>query len=180
MSMRPQLSHVGIYVFETDRMVAFYKDVLGLEVTDRGMSRSAKAPITFMSSNPSQHHQFVLVEGRAAEARSSTVNQLSFKVESLDELRGVATRAGQHGAKLRLTNHGNAWSIYFPDPEGNQIEVYVDTPWHVAQPHGEPLDLSLSDESILAATEKSVRADSTFMLREERQAALARRWYPES
>ena len=176
MPLRPQLSHVGIYVCDTNRMVKFYAEVLGLEVTDRGVSRSAQAPITFMSSNPTQHHQFVLVEGRPADARS-TINQLSFKVASLSALRDVAARAERLGAKLRLTSHGNAWSAYFPDPEGNQIEVYMDTPWHVAQPHGEPLDLSMSDEAIYVETEKAVRADPTFTPREVREAELDRRWY---
>ena len=36
---------------------------------------------------------------------------------------------------------GDAWSVYSADPEGNGLEAYVDSPWHVAQPHGRPLDL---------------------------------------
>ena len=54
--MKPQLSHVGIYVTDSDSMIRFYEAVLGLTVTDRGMSTSSKMPITFMSSTPDQHH----------------------------------------------------------------------------------------------------------------------------
>jgi catechol 2,3-dioxygenase len=170
--MKPQLSHVGIYVTDTEAMIRFYQEILGLTVTDRGISSSAKLPITFMSSTPDQHHQFVLVQGRAKDA-PSTINQLSFKVASLAELREVANAVKARGIKLRQTSHGNAWSVYFPDPEGNQIEIYLDTPWHVAQPHGDPLDLALSDEAIYQQTEKTVRADPTFKIKEAREVELA-------
>jgi len=170
--MKPQLAHVGIYVTDAEAMIRFYQEVLGLTVTDRGLSTSTKVPIIFMSSNPTQHHQFVLVQGRAKEA-VSTVNQLSFKVETLKELREVAAKATAHGSKLRQTSHGNAWSVYFPDPEGNPIEIYLDTPWHVAQPHGDPIDFAKSDAEIYAETEARVRADPTFKLKDEREAELA-------
>jgi len=171
--MKPQLSHVGIYVTDSDTMIRFYEEVLGLTVTDRGLSTSSRLPITFMSSSPDQHHQFVMVQGRDKGA-PSTINQLSFKVSSLKELREVAAKATTRGLKLRQTSHGNAWSVYFPDPEGNFVEVYMDTPWHVAQPHGDPMDFSLPDEAIYAQTEKLVRADPTFKTRDAREAELAR------
>lgn len=170
--MKPQLSHVGIYIIDTETMIAFYQEVLGLTVTDRGISSSSKLPITFMSSTPDQHHQFVMVQGRAKDA-PSTVNQLSFKVASLAELRAVAAKVTARGIKMRQTSHGNAWSVYFPDPEGNHVEIYLDTPWHIAQPHGDPMDFSQSDEAIYAQTEKIVRADPTFKMREAREAELA-------
>lgn len=171
--MKPQLSHVGIFVTDSDSMIRFYEEVLQLTVTDRGISSSAKLPITFMSSTPEQHHQFVLVQGRAKDA-PSTINQLSFKVASLTELREVAGKVTARDIKLRQTSHGNAWSIYFLDPEGNQVEIYLDTPWHVAQPHGDPIDFSLSDDAIYAQTEARVRADPTFKPREAREAEMAR------
>lgn len=42
------------------------------------------------------------------------------------------------------------------------MAVYVDLPFYVSQPHGEPLDLSLSDQEILEQTEKTIRADPSF------------------
>ena len=44
--------------------------------------------------------------------------------------------------------HGNAISVYFRDPEGNRIEVFIDTPWHVQQPLRQPIDLSLPDQEL--------------------------------
>src|SRR3546814_16244887 len=49
-------------------------------------------------------------------------------------------------------NHGNAWSVYFDDPENNKVAVYVDTPFHTPQPCGEPLHLDLSEADLLAET----------------------------
>jgi catechol 2,3-dioxygenase len=169
--MKPQLAHVGIYVRDADSMIGFYEEVLGLTVTDRGLSSSSKLPIVFMSSSPTQHHQFVLVQGRQGDG-PSTINQLSFKVGTLDEIRAVAAKVRARGLTMRQTSHGNAWSIYFPDPEGNYIEVYMDTPWHVAQPHGDPMDFSWSDAQIHAWTEKIVRADPTFKARDAREQEL--------
>jgi catechol 2,3-dioxygenase len=65
---------------------------------------------------------------------------------------------------MRVVSHGNAWSCYFKDPEGNTLEAYLDTPFHVPQPHGVALDLSKSDEEILAETEAHCRADPGFMM----------------
>ena len=89
-------------------------------------------------------------------------------------MREVAGKAKAQGSALRQTSHGNAWSVYFPDPEGNQIEIYLDTTWHVAQPHGYPMDFSLSDAEIIVQTEAKVRADPTFKLKEAREAELTR------
>jgi catechol 2,3-dioxygenase len=178
--LKPQLSHLGIYVTDIERMIQFYREVMELEVTDRGLSSSSRQPIVFMSAHPEQHHQFVLVHGRPADARFTTINQMSFKVGTLQEIRTIAARAEARGAKLRTVSHGNAWSVYFPDPEGNQIEVYMDTPWHVAQPHGDKLDLALSDADIYQQTEKIVRADPTFKPADEREKELGRMLYPAS
>ena len=170
--MKPQLAHVGIYVSDAETMIRFYEEVLGLTVTDRGISSSTKQPIIFMSSNPTQHHQFVIVQGRDKNS-PSTVNQLSFKIDTLDELREAAAKVSARGIKVRQTSHGNAWSIYFPDPEGNQVEIYLDTPWHVAQPHGDPMDFSKSDADIHAETEKVLRSDPTFKPKDVREKELA-------
>jgi catechol 2,3-dioxygenase len=165
-SMRPTLSHMGIFVTDVERMVRFYTGVLGLTVTDRGQGMTFKNDLVFMSSDPEKHHEFVLASGRPKEATFSTVMQASFMVGSLDDLRAVKAKALAGGASdLRALDHGNAWSIYFKDPEGNTVEVYLDTPFHVPQPHGDPLDLGMSDAEILRTTEAACRNDPGFMPR---------------
>ena len=57
----------------------------------------------------------------------------------------------------------NAWALYARDPEGNAIELFVDSPWHVTQPCGFPLNLELSDEEIDAETEAYCHAQPGWM-----------------
>jgi len=168
MNAAPQLSHFGIYVHDVERMVIFYTSVFGLKETDRGVGKTFKNTLVFLSARPEQHHQLVIASGRPAEATFSTVMQLSFLVNDIVDLRRVRKDALALGAsQMRGLNHGNALSIYFADPEGNTVEVYLDTPWYVSQPHGDPLDLDVPDEQIWRETEAICRADPTFMPRED-------------
>jgi len=172
---RPTPSHFGIFVTDTERMVDFYTQVFGLTVTDRGQGRTFKSELVFMSASPDQHHQLVLASGRPEEASFSTVMQISFAVPSIQHIRDIQALALARGAtNLRGLNHGNALSIYFSDPEGNTVEVYIDTPYYVAQPHGDALDLSKSDEELMRETEAICRADPTFMSLEEWRAKFQR------
>jgi catechol 2,3-dioxygenase len=159
----PKLSHMGIACFDIDKMIDFYSNVFNLKVTDKGPGKTFPYMLAFMSASPDQHHQLALAQSRPASA-PSTVMQVSFKVDNLTHLREARTRALTKGAtKMRGLNHGNALSIYFMDPEDNQVEVYLDTPWYVSQPHGDPLDIDKLDADIWDETEQIVRADPTFM-----------------
>ena len=161
---RPTPSHFGIFVTDLERMVAFYTETFGLTITDRGVGRTFKNELVFTSASEDQHHQLVLASGRPADATFSTVMQISFVVPDIQHLRDISKRAAERGATdLRGLNHGNALSVYMRDPEGNTIEIYVDTPFYVAQPHGDPLDLRKDDETILRETEDMCRKDPTFM-----------------
>lgn len=163
-AIHPQITHLGIYVHDLERMKQFYTRVFGLFVTDTGTGHYYKNDLVFMSSSPKSHHQVVLSTGRPPEATFSTVMQMSFKVNSLDELREIHRRAIENQATdMRTLNHGNAWSAYFNDPEGSCIEVYLDSPFHVPQPHAIPLNLQDTDEEILAQTRENVLKDPGYM-----------------
>ena len=133
--------------------------------------RSFKNSLAFLSGSPDQHHQLLLSSGRPPEATFSTVMQISFAVPSIQHLRDLSARAQARGAsKFKPLNHGSALSVYFDDPEGNTVEMYIDMPFYIAQPHGDLLDLTQSDEQILRDTEAMCRADPTFMPIEQWQA----------
>jgi catechol 2,3-dioxygenase len=143
-------------------------------VSDRGIS-SRGGELAFMTAAPGHHHPLVVVSGRAPEG-VSTVNQLSFKVADLDRLKQTHRRVRNAGiAGIRQTSHGNALSIYFPDPEGNMVEIYTDTPWYVPQPHGVPIDLSLPNDEIIAQTERHCRETPGFMPLGDWQTEVERR-----
>jgi len=77
---------------------------------------------------------------------------------TLEDLKTMHARLQDEGVKqFRIVTHGNAWSIYFPDPEGNRCELFVDTPWHTPQPYAEPFDLEAPVATIMATTEALCR-----------------------
>lgn len=170
-----QLGHIGIYVRDIDNMIAFYTRTFGMVVNDDGVSSRPGSPrVAFLSRNAQEHHQLALATGRPNDGSSSTINQISFRVAGLEDLRTYyPVLASAQVAELDPRNHGNAWSIYFQDPEGNRVEIYTQTPWHVSQPFGRPLDLTKSAAQILAETEAMVKADPTHCPAAEFSARLA-------
>jgi catechol 2,3-dioxygenase len=174
-AIRPSLAHLGIFVCDLERMETFYHTVFGMVVTDRGTGAVFKNALVFMSGSADQHHQLVLSGGRAASS-PSTIMQLSFKVKSLGELRQIQELAlGEGATELIGLNHGNAWSVYFYDPELNRVEVYLDTEFHSPQPCADPLDLTMSDEDILAQTRALVERLPGGMPRAEYVASMGER-----
>lgn len=172
-TVRPNLTHAGLWVRDMAGMEAFYTRIMGFHVSDRGFVPRYNGNITFMSNDPTIHHQVILAEGRPDDV-PSTINQLSFLVKSLDELRVMYRRVVAEGVENLLPrNHGNAWSVYFDDPEGNNLEVYLDSPFHVPQPFGEFLDFDLPNDEIMALTEKMCRATEGFQPRAEWSAKMA-------
>lgn len=161
MSIAPNLkfSHFGLSVSDIGKMAKFYIETLGFTVTDRG--HVAGMDLVFLSRDPDDHHQIVLVTGRPDNMPANTanpqfgpsINQLSFKLGDLGDLRALKPRLESGGAtKLFPANHGIAWSIYAHDPEGNNLEFFVDTEWYFPQPFLVPLDLSKSDQQIYDET----------------------------
>ena len=168
-------SHFGIYVTDLARMEDFYTRVLGLLVSDRGQVPGG-SDLVFLSRDPDEHHQIVLATGRPPGVEFNVVNQISFKLPALADLKAMHARARDEGTKqFRIVTHGNAWSVYFADPEGNRVEVFVDTPWHTPQPVVEPFDIEAPVEVIERETEALCRNRPGFMSREQWRAAQVMR-----
>ena len=158
MNSRPhlQFAHMGIYVSDMEKMYDFYTRVLGFHVSDEGLNRGSR--LVFLTRDANEHHQIVLAQGRPDDMSFNVINQISFRTGSLDDLKSMKSLLESEGiVEFRQVTHGNAWSIYFSDPEGNRLEIFVDTPWHIDQPAGEPVDFADSNEAITAATEAHVR-----------------------
>jgi len=153
------LSHLELFVTDVVAMTAFYTDILGFAVTDRGEGAHG---MVFLSRNPDEHHQLVLNPRREGRGPGSPVDHISFRVASLGELRYFHHALAAAGVAFDAVSHGNAWSIYFRDPEGNRFEIFTDTPWHVDQPCKFTVDLSLSDEALHAYTEMAIRSRAGF------------------
>ncbi len=158
-------SHMGFYVRDIGRMTRFYRDVMCFFETDRGLLGAVE--LVFLSRDPSEHHQIVLATGRPTDLSFSVINQISLRVPDLATLREVRNRAvaDPDVSDLVTATHGNAVSIYFRDPEGNRLEVFMDMPWYCEQPLREPIDLDQSDEAVMAAAEALARSRPRFRSR---------------
>ncbi len=160
-------THSGVFCADLDRMVDFYCRTLGFIVSDKGVASTGHR-LFFMTQNPELHHQVVLFDGKPVDLPFNPINQLSFLLDSLDDLKTYYQFAKSRGIEgIAQVDHGNAWSMYFKDPEGNPIEMYVDAPFYTAQPCKEPLDLELPSEVILAQTEAMCKRRPGFQTREE-------------
>ena len=160
-------SHMGFYVRDIERMTSFYRDVMCFFVTDRGLH--GQVELVFLSRDPTEHHQIVLTSGRPADLSFNIINQISLRVPDLNTLREVRNRAmaDPDVTELACASHGNSVSIYFRDPEGNRIEVFMDMPWYCEQPLREPIDLDQSDEAVMATAEALARSRPKFRSREQ-------------
>jgi catechol 2,3-dioxygenase len=118
-----------------------------------------------------------LVTGRPKDFGFNHVNQISFRVASLEDLQEVWRRVKDEPgvSDMRPMDHGNAWSLYFRDPEGNRLEVFCDTAWYIEQPCIEDLDLSQPADKIRAKSDAFCRSAPGFRPIAEYQAELAKK-----
>lgn len=155
------LSHFEIKVRRLAPMEDFYTRVLGFVVTDRSLPGAHQ--MVFLSANAGEHHQVVLAEAEAGDFASGSLDHLAFRVDDLATLRRLYDALEAYGGlTIETVSHGTSWSLYVHDPEGNRIELFVDTPWHVAQPLRFPIDLSLPDDELVARTEERIREHADF------------------
>ena len=178
--MAPALSfsHIGIYVRDLERMADFYSRVLGFAVSDRGEldAPHGKVSLVFLTRDPRDHHQIVLASGRPDSLPFNPINQISFRVQDFAGLRELH-RAIQSEpvSEISPVSHGNALSVYFKDPEGNRIELFVDTPWYVDQPMRIPMDMSLSDQALWQWAHDTARRLPGYKPVEQWRTELSRR-----
>jgi len=173
--MGMKLSHAFINVADLDKVVPFYTDILGFQVTDRGPIRGDTEAV-FMSQDPDNHHQIAMANTLKDGDGTPNLSHVAFRLESLEDLRALKKKLTSKGIDVgREVSHGNAWSLYFVDPEGNGIECFVDTPFHVRQPQVKPTDIDLDDAALLSKTEKDFGQEPEFGPYTEWQDALRRK-----
>ena len=145
------LGHVGLFCHDLMKMRDFYSRVMGLTITDEDLERG----ICFFSADPeAEHHELALAQAKEPAQKTRSVQQVSFKVRSLDDVREFYHRLQQAGMRIdRTVTHGIACSVYFYDPEDNRVELYYTTPYKIRQPLGQTIDLDKPNEELLALSQ---------------------------
>ncbi len=82
------------------------------------------------------------------------------------------------GNSIFPANHGIAWSINAHDPEGNNLEFFVDTDWYIKQPFLIPLDFSKTDEEIKELTKSLCESSEGYRPYEEWRSQIAEKMAP--
>jgi len=125
-----ELGHIVLYVRDLERSRKFYGETLGWnEITpDEGLAFPAAA-----FSSGRTHHELLLIEVGPSAApippgRRIGLYHFGLKVgESDDELREARDAVAAAGVRVvGATDHGVTHSLYIEDPDGNEIELYID------------------------------------------------------
>jgi catechol 2,3-dioxygenase len=124
-----ELGHVVFYVRDLARSSAFYREVVGLK--QRGTIFNGRAALF---SSGRSHHELLLIgigdaPGPLAGHRLGLYH-VGWKVgDTLDALREHLRRAEKFGCDIDgVSDHTVSQSLYLRDPDGNELELYVDNP----------------------------------------------------
>lgn len=131
------LGHVVFYVQDLKRSLAFYRDLLGfvdpLQLGEQRvpLGRIFDGKAAALTSGRT-HHELLLIEVGAAPGpppgRRRGLYHIGIKSgNSLDELRTAKRELEQAGVVITDTSdHTVSQSLYLADPDGNEVELYVD------------------------------------------------------
>ncbi|MHB0929718.1 MAG: VOC family protein [Candidatus Nanopelagicales bacterium] len=130
-----ELGHIVLYVRDLERSVHFYRDVLGFDPILNAVEELRVPAAAFNSTSHRTHHELLLIEVGPQAAplpagRRVGMYHFGLKVgDSDDELREALATIQAAGVRINgATDHGMTHSLYIEDPDGNEIELYIDVP----------------------------------------------------
>jgi catechol 2,3-dioxygenase len=124
-----RVGHLVLKVKDLERSRKFFTEVLGFPQVgenDRGM-------LFFSTDVVDNHHMLALRQAKPGaplpEPEQIGMEHVSFELATFAELQEAYRKFKDNNVKIRMTVfHGVAKSIYFYDPDGNQLEVYCNVP----------------------------------------------------
>lgn len=122
-----RIAHVVLKVRSLEQSKKFYTETLGMRV----MKDLPQLRAVFLSFNGRDHHEIALFEiGEKAEAprpNQTGMLHVAFRLRTEDDLVSAYKELKEKGVPVSFTvNHGVSKSIYFRDPDDNELEVYLD------------------------------------------------------
>ena len=126
--MNASIGHVHLKVADLERSLAFYRDVLGFEVTQKIGTQAA-----FLSTNGYHHHlglnTWESAHGRPPARGTTGLYHVAILFPSKAELAAAVSRVMKAGFPLEgAADHGVSEAVYLKDPDGNGLELYWDRP----------------------------------------------------
>jgi catechol 2,3-dioxygenase len=133
-----ELGHLVLYVRDVERSARFYREVLGWRQTvpDPAEGDASRSPVAMFSAPSGRtHHELLLIEvgpdaAALPEGRRVGLYHFGLKIgDNDDDLRAALTTLQETGTPiLGASDHTVSHSLYIADPDGNEIELYVDVP----------------------------------------------------
>jgi catechol-2,3-dioxygenase len=116
-----RLDHVSLNVSDRDHSIAWYRDVLGLELTNKPQRDDWPA---FMGHFGTCIGLFQAQHGRVHQPRPESVGlrHVAFMLARQDFERAQAHLV-ERGVNFRFEDHSSAHSVYLKDPDGYSIEL---------------------------------------------------------
>jgi catechol 2,3-dioxygenase len=118
-------------VRKLDRSESFYREILDLTVTERYDSYRFLAFDAAGPERGERRHHDIALQGIGADApgpgRGVGLYHAAFEIDDAAGLGAVAERLEERGIEFAPVDHGISKALYFDDPDGNGLEVYLDT-----------------------------------------------------
>jgi len=135
-----ELGHLVLNVKSLDVSVPFYCNVLGMRLRRRGKVNGKQ--MAFLSFGSKDHDIGLLEVGASAHPQDDTragLRHVAFRIgDRIEQLRAFKKHLDVLGITPRRTSeHRTSWSIYMQDPDGIELEVYVDSETPVWDADGE-------------------------------------------
>jgi catechol 2,3-dioxygenase len=117
------LAHAVVHVRDLARSVAWYHDVMGMEV----VIPPGRMPVCFLSFGTRDHDLALCqVDDPRRPLGQCDFHHLAFEIDGgLPALQAFRARLAQHGVDVTGTvDHGISYGVYFLDPDGHQFEMF--------------------------------------------------------
>lgn len=123
-----RIGHVHLKVGDLNRAIAFYRDVLGFDVTMHYGDQAA-----FLSAGGYHHHIGLNTwhsrGGGPPPANTTGLYHAAILYPTRRALARALLRLREHGVALDgASDHGVSEALYLRDPDGNGLELYWDRP----------------------------------------------------